>query len=526
MARKLPIGIQSFEDIRKDGYLYVDKTAYVYQLAHEGKPYFLSRPRRFGKSLLVSTLHAYFEGRRELFEGLAIEALESDGPGAWQAYPVFHLEFTGGNYTLEDGLESKLNSLLSDYEDAWGIANDNREFGDRFSRLLKAAHAQTGHRCVVLVDEYDKPLLESMDNPALEERNRAALKGFYSTLKGADEHLRFVFLTGVTKFSKVSIFSDLNQLRDISLDSDYDAICGITEKELLATFGPELEAMAEKRDEGENECLAALRGQYDGYCFNPDGPEAGSKVYNPFSLLNALQTKRMDSYWFATGTPTFLVKRMKQANLDPRRLVDGTIRVTAQRLMDYRADDPYPVPVLYQTGYLTIQDYNAATRLYSLVVPNGEVEQGLVESLIPAFVPGYDESRGIDLPSLMGCVETGDTAGMRRILEALFASIPYTQADDPFENYFQTVIWLVFTFLGYSAHCEIHQAQGRADCIVETREHVYVIEFKRDGMAAEALAQIEERGYATPYAADSRELHLIGCTFDSKTRMLADWQER
>ena len=526
MPRKLPIGIQSFEDIREGGYLYVDKTAYVYRLAHEGKPYFLSRPRRFGKSLLVSTLRAYFEGKRELFEGLAIEKLEGDGTGAWQARPVFHIEFTGGDYTQDGGLVHKLDALLGDFEDAWGIAHDDREFGDRFRRLLKTAHAQTGHRCAVLVDEYDKPLLESMDNPALEDRNRATLKGFYSVLKGADEHIRFAFLTGVTKFSKVSIFSDLNQLRDISLDADYDAICGITEGELLATFGPELDAMAERRGEGAGECLAALRAQYDGYCFNPDGPAAGNKVYNPFSLLNALQTKRLESYWFATGTPTFLAKRIKRANLDPRRLADGSIRITAGRLMDYRADDPYPVPMLYQSGYLTIQGYDAITRLYSLAVPNAEVEQGLVESLLPEYVPGYDESRGIDLPSFMGCVETGDTAGMHRILEALFASISYTQAEDPFEHYYQSVVWLIFTFLGYSAHTEVHQAQGRADCIVETRDHVYVIEFKRDGTAAEALAQIEGRGYAAPYAADTRTLHLIGCAFDSKTRTLSGWEER
>lgn len=522
MPRKLPIGIQSFADIRKDGYLYVDKTAYVYRLAHEGKPYFLSRPRRFGKSLLVSTLRAYFEGRRELFEGLAIEALEGDGPDAWQARPVFHLEFTGGNYTLEGGLESRLDAMLRRFEGAWGMDGEGFGFDDRFRNLLESAHEKTGHRCVVLVDEYDKPLLESMDDPALEDRNRATLKGFYSVLKGADEHLRFVFLTGVTKFSKVSIFSDLNQLRDISLDRSYAAVCGITEEELLATFGPEIDEMAAELSLSHDECVDALRAQYDGYRFH----QAGPAVYNPFSLLNALAEGELGSYWFVTGTPSFLVKRIKQANLDPRRLADGSIRVTGRRLMDYRADDPYPVPMLYQAGYLTIWGFDTLTKLYTLGVPNGEVEQGLVESLLPAYASGYDESRGIDLPSFTSCVESGDTDGMRRILEALFASIPYTQADDPFENYFQTVVWLVFAFLGYSARCEIHQAQGRVDCVVETREHVYVIEFKRDGTAADALAQIEERGYAEPYAADTRELHLIGCAFDSKTRTLSDWEER
>ena len=526
MPRKLPIGIQSFEKLREGGYLYVDKTAYVYRLVQEDTPYFLSRPRRFGKSLLVSTLRAYFEGRKDLFEGLAIEKLEGDGTGAWQARPVFHLEFTGGDYTQDGGLENRLDAMLRRFEGSWGMSGDGYGFGDRFRNLLEGAHEQTGHRCAVLVDEYDKPLLESMDNPALEDRNRATLKGFYSVLKGADEHIRFAFLTGVTKFSKVSIFSDLNQLRDISLDTDYDAICGITEGELLATFGPELDAMAEKRGEGAGECLCALRAQYDGYCFNPDGPAAGSKVYNPFSLLNALQTKRLESYWFRTGTPTFLVKRLKQIKIEPRQLTDGTIYATSDRLSDYRADDPNPIPLLYQAGYLTIQDYDGRMGRYSLAVPNGEVEWGLFEHLLVEYAPGYGEFGGINVFTLADCVDVGDTDGMRRILEALFASIPYTRADDPFENYFQAVLWLVFTLLGRYVACEVHQAQGRADCIVETRDHVYVIEFKRDGTAAEALAQIEERGYAAPYAADTRQLHLIGCAFDSKTRTLSGWEER
>ena len=526
MLRKLPIGIQSFEDIRKDGYIYVDKTAYVYKLVSEGKPYFLSRPRRFGKSLLVSTLRAYFEGRKDLFQGLAIESLEGDGPDAWQPRPVFYLEFTGGNYTLEGGLESRLDAMLRRYESVWGTSAEGFSFDDRFRNLLEAAHVQTGHRCVVLVDEYDKPLLESMDDPALEDRNRAALKAFYSVLKGADEHLRFVLLTGVTKFSKVSIFSDLNQLRDISLDSDYDAICGITEEELLAAFGPELEAMSEKRGESTRDCLDALRSQYDGYCFNPDGPEAANKVYNPFSLLNALQAKRFGAYWFSTGTPTFLVRRMRQVGFDPRRLVDGSIYADGDRLSDYRAEDPDPIPLLFQTGYLTIAGYDASADEYVLAVPNGEVERGLLQAMLPEWAPSFNAARGIDISALRRAVEAGDTTGMRRILEALFASIPYTRADDPFENYFQAVVWLVFTLLGYYVSTEVHQAQGRTDCVVETRGHVYVMEFKRDGTAAEALEQIEARGYAAPYAADQRMLHVIGCSFDSDTRLLADWAER
>lgn len=526
MMRKLPIGIQSFEKLRSDGFVYVDKTAYVHRLARAGVPVFLSRPRRFGKSLLVSTLRAYFEGRRGLFEGLAIEGLEGDGPDAWQVRPVFHLDFNGANYTCAGGLEGKLEELMRSYEQAWGSTWGDLPLGSRFNQLLKIAHEKSGHRCVVLVDEYDKPLLEAIGDPQLEEHNRALLKGFYSVLKGADEHLRFVFITGVAKFSKVSIFSDLNQLSDISLERDYAALCGITEVELLACFGPELEALGAQLGMNEEACLEALRTQYDGYCFDPDGPGAeGSMVYNPFSLLRALQSRRLASFWFETGTPTFLVERMRNAGIDPKRLTDGSIYATERRLNDYRADDPDPIPLLYQTGYLTIREYDSLTDEYRLGVPNGEVKWGLVESLLPEYVPSYGAARGTDVFTLRRCVETGDTEGMRDILEALFASIPYTQASNPFENYFQAVVWLVFTLLGRYVSTEVHQARGRADCVIEARSHVYVMELKRDGTAAEALAQIEERGYATPYSADARELHRIGCAFDSQTRGLSDWAE-
>ena len=527
MARDLPIGIQSFEKMRGDGYVYVDKTAHVYELARTSRPYFLSRPRRFGKSLLLSTLRAYFEGRRELFSGLAIEALEeraaaSEGREAWQAYPVFHLDFNSGDYTKEGGLEAKLDAVLSRWERAWDLPSGTGGFGDRFLSILETAHAESGRRCVVLVDEYDKPLLECMDDPALEGRNRATLKGFYGALKPADEHLRLVFVTGVTKFSKVSIFSDLNQLRDISLERDFAAVCGVTEPELLATFGPELDALADELETDRAGCLDALRAQYDGYLFHPKGPG----VYNPFSLVNALCKRELGSYWFATGTPTFLVRRMRDAGLDPRRLVDGTIYATEGRLSDYRADDPDPVPLLFQAGYLTIRGFDPAAREYELGVPNGEVGWGLLESLLPAYAPAYSEARGTDVLTLRRLVEAGDTDGIRRVLAALFASIPYTRTADPFENYFQAVVWLTFTLLGRHVRCEVHQARGRADCVVEARSHVYVFEFKRDGTAAEVLAQACERGYADAFAADPRELHVIGCAFDSATRQLSGWEER
>ena len=522
LSRKLPIGIQSFEKIRNDGFVYVDKTAYVHELAHVGIPYFLSRPRRFGKSLLVSTLKAYFEGRRELFCGLDIERLEGDGPGAWTARPVFHLDFNGADYTREGGLEAKLIELLRGLEEAWGNEWSDLAPGGRLRRLIERAHALSGHRVAVLVDEYDKPLLESMGDPALEERNRAALKGFYSVLKGADEHLRFVLLAGVTKFSKVSIFSDLNQLHDISLSPAYAGLCGITEAELLRNFGPEIEALADQLGLDTDGCLGALRAQYDGYRFHAQGPD----VYNPFSLLSAFAERELGSYWFETGTPTFLVRRMVDAGFDPKRLTDSSIYVDEARLSDYRADDPDPVPLMFQSGYLTVRSVDPITGEYALAVPNGEVRYGLEKSLLPVYAPAYSAARGTDVFTLRRLVEAGDTEGMRNVLTALFASIPYTQAADPFENYFQAVVWLVFALLGRYVACEVRQARGRADVVVEAREHVYVMEFKRGGAAAEALAQIEAAGYAAPFAADPRQLHVIGCSFDPETRLLSDWQER
>ena len=451
------------------------------------------------------------------------------GREAWVARPVFHLDLNGQAYGTV-ALEDVLAEQLARWERAYGNAGSTT-LGGRFWDLLEAAHAGSGHRAAVLVDECDKPMLDVMGDPALLEHNRAVLKGFFSVLKGADEHLRFAFLTGVTKFSKVSIFSDLNQLSDVSLERDYAGICGMTEGELLGTFGPEIGALAAQLGLGSEGCLDALRDQYDGYCFHPDGPGGERErdvrcVYNPFSLLSALQKRRMGSFWFETGTPTFLARRVRGSGLDPRRLTDGTIYATEARLSDYRADDPDPVPLMFQAGYLTIAAHDPLTGEYELTVPNGEVRYGLLESLLPEWAPGYGTTRGTDVFTLRRLVEAGDTEGMRDVLAALFASIPYTRAEDPFENYFQAVIWLVFALLGRYVACEVRQARGRADVVIEARGHVYVMELKRDGTAAEALAQIEAMGYAAPFSADPRELHLVGAAFDSKTRLLADWQER
>lgn len=523
-SRKLPIGIQSFEIIRESGFLYVDKTAYIDRLVSTGVQYFLSRPRRFGKSLLLSMLRAYWEGKKELFSGLAIESLRADDPGSWKSYPMFYIDFNRANYQQNiETVEDILNTHLEEWEKVYGCESKDASLPVRFQNLLVRAYTQTGLRCVVLVDEYDKPLLESLSDPDQEEHKKAVLKGFFSALKSFDRYLQFVFISGVTKFSKVSIFSDLNQLEDISLDEEYAAICGITEEELSRHFLPETEQMAEANHMSLEECLEMLKKTYDGYHFSSD-TEGNSGVYNPYSLLSALKKKKFNAFWFETGTPTFLVKRLKEIQFDVRQFTGRTIYATDRILSDYRGDNPDPVPLLYQTGYLTILDYIPSGNYYVLGFPNDEVKYGFLESLMPEYVTNTGSGSGKDILTLQKCIQSGQVDQIRDIFISLFASIPYTSAGDPFENYFQAVLYIVFTLLNQYVHCELRSASGRADCIVETDKYVYLFEFKRDGTAAEALQQIQEQGYALPYAADPRILYKIGVSFGSKSRMLEDWK--
>ena len=520
-GRRLPIGVQSFAKLRTGDFLYVDKTRYVYDLVHGSSQYFLSRPRRFGKSLFLSTLKAYWEGKKELFEGLEIEKLEKDNGEAFEPYPVFYFDFNGQNCQRETALEDVLAEHLAKWEKIYG-GDDKLPLSGRFRSLIRAAAEKTGKGCVVLVDEYDKALLETLENNTLEEHNKAVFKGFFGTLKSYDEYLRFVFITGVTKFSKVSIFSDLNQLNDISLNEKYGGICGITEPELLATFGPEIKKLGEKNGTTSEGCLQELRKMYDGYHFAPQSPG----VYNPFSLLMAFDNLDFGAYWFSTGTPSFLVRRLKNMQYDIKKFETGEIYATPFSITDYRAENPDILPLLYQTGYLTLQGYDARRKRYALKFPNEEVKYGLLEGLLPAYSPRAIQGRGADIFSLEDCLESGDTEGMRDILTALFASIPYTADDAPFEHYFQSVLYIVFTLLGQYVHCEVHSSRGRADCILETDKFVYIFEFKVGKSAREALEQIEAKGYAAPYAADKRQVFKIGVSFDGEERKLAEWEVR
>ena len=518
--RSLPIGIQSFEKLISDGYLYVDKTDFIYKLVDTGNPFFLSRPRRFGKSLFLSTLKAYWEGKKELFSGLKIEELEKDNPDAWQPYPVFYFDFNKKNYRNPTALEEVFAGHLREWEEIYGNEYEQFPLEDRFQHLLKKAFSKTGKRCVVLVDEYDKPLLDIMENPALLDFNRNVFKGFFSTLKSYDAYIQFIFITGVTKFSKVSIFSDLNNLRDISLEKEYAQICGITDTELSNNFKPEIRGLAKEQGMTMKACMEELKRNYDGYLFH----EKGKRVYNPFSLMNALVKKEYGSYWFETGTPTFLVNRLKKMSFDTRQFMDGTLKASKETLMDYRVDNPNPVPLLFQTGYLTILDYDPSEKSCILSFPNEEVKYGFLNNLLPAYVDGVSAGSGKDILTLTRYIKSGDLDGIKNVFVALFASITYTTNDAIFEHYFQTVIFITLTLLGQFVECEKHTSVGRIDCTLKTERFIYIFEFKIDKSADEALQQIHDKHYADPYAADPRKLYRIGVNFDSKARQLDDWK--
>ena len=472
---KYPIGIQSFEKIREDGFVYVDKTEMIYSLVHDGTIYFLSRPRRFGKSLLISTLENYFLGRRELFRGLAIESLEKE----WAEYPVFHIDFNGSNFTDPGSLDKKLEWYVSMWEDIFGKTDKDIGIGERFAFVLRQAHRQTGRRCVVLIDEYDKPLLDVLDTGytitvggserLLEDWNREVLKGFYSVFKVADSDLQFVLLTGVTKFSQVSVFSGFNQPQDISMDSRYDALCGITQQELEQYFPEPIGTMAASYGESPEEMLSRLKRQYDGCYYSPE------------------------------------------------------------EFVDYKADVEKPLPMIYQSGYLTIKDCRARRGTFLLDFPNNEVKNGFVTLVASNYFNNRKVSVGGWIQDVLDAMEDGEPDSMRDLFTSFLADIPYTarrkENERERERYFQYTFYLIFKMIStYETLVEQPQSQGRADFIVETPKYVYIFEFKLDGSAEEALAQIEERGYTRPYASGPRPVYRIGASFSSATGTIGEWK--
>ena len=513
LMRKLPIGIQTFEDIRRKNYLYVDKTALMWRMANLGKPYFLSRPRRFGKSLLLSTFKAYFQGKKELFEGLAIEKMETE----WNEYPVLHLDLNAEKYDSSEKLHEILSRQLSQWELQYGKGIDENTLSGRFAGVIYRAYEQTGQQVVVLVDEYDKPLLQAITHLELLEDYRQTLKAFYGVLKSADPYLRFVFLTGVTKFSQVSVFSDLNQLNDISLDYSYATLCGITREELESTFEPEIETFGLKNNQTPAEVVTAMERNYDGYHFHPDG--AG--VFNPFSVLNAFSKLELGSYWFQTGTPTFLVELLQESEYDLRTLLNG-IEAPASSFAEYRMDANNPVPLIYQSGYLTIKDYDREFQNYLLDFPNDEVRYGFINFLVPFYTPMKNNDQGFYIGKFVQELRTGDYESFLTRLEAFFADIPY-ELNAQTERHYQVIFYLVFKLMGQFTEAEVRSARGRADAVVKTPEYIYVFEFKLNGTAEEAMKQIDEKGYLIPYQKDHREIIKIGVEFSAETRNINRW---
>ena len=508
-----PIGIQDFESLRNDGYVYVDKTALIYKLATTGRYYFLSRPRRFGKSLLISTMEAYFRGKRELFKGLAIEQLEKD----WKEYPILHIDLNTAKYDSADALLNVLNDILSYWESLYGTSPTEVTPELRFKGIVRRACEKTGQRVVILVDEYDKPMLQAIGDEALQDEYRNTLKAFYSVLKTQDRYIKFAFLTGVTKFGKVSVFSDLNNLDDISMDNRYIDICGITEQEMHRYFEESLHELAAGERLTYEETCDRLRLLYDGYHFEVD--TVG--LYNPFSLLNTLNKHKFGDYWFETGTPSFLVYLLKQADYNLNNLQEEMVSADILNSVDSMSKNP--IPVIYQSGYLTIKGYDERFRIYKLGFPNKEVENGFVKYLLPMYTPIEENKSEFYIANFVSDIERGNPDGFMERLQSLFADSDY-KITGKMEKYFQNSMYLIFKMMGFFTEVERTTSRGRMDIVMKTKDYIYVMELKLDGTADEALKQIDDQGYAEPFKTDGRQIYKIGVSFSSETRGIEDWR--
>ena len=533
-SRRLPISTQDFEKLRNAGDLYVDKTQYIEKLLSLGTVFFLSRPHRFGKSLFLSTLKAYFEGRKELFEGLYIAEREEEiarweRREPWEASPVLYFDFNARDYVNQEALPNRLLKQLKKLEKKYQIVGEGDVPEERFIYLIETVYETIGKQVVVLIDEYDKPLLETVDNEALNEANRSLLKAFYEVLKQCDHYIRFAFLTGITKFSKTTLFSGVNNLIDITLLDDYDAICGFTEEEFTAYLSPQIAKLAEAESTTVEETRARLKKEYDGYCFAEDGV----RVYNPYSLLKVLATSKYKYYWFENATPSYLVNYLKRTQVFMPDLEEELL-LDSESLQDFRYNDEDSViPLLFQSGYLTIKKYLAEEQIYQLGYPNEEVRFGFLQELLPLYVNiRRDEVRATVL-KLYRALRSGDMAeAMAQISEILagiiYGNTPSSEKGRPLrEQYYQSVLYAVFRLLGIHAQAEVVCATGRIDMLVMTREHVYIFEFKvnTQGTAQDAIDQIKDREYFRMVSAEGRPVHLVGVSFDEKTRNIGEWKE-
>ena len=509
-----PIGEASFKNLRADGAVYVDKTALIYQLVKQGRYYFLSRPRRFGKSLLVSTLEAYFRGRRELFAGLAMEGLEKE----WTQHPVLRVDFSRDNFAVAGVLESTLNTILGNWERLYGREADDDTFAARFVRVIENAHAQAGRPVVVLVDEYDKPMLDAINDEELLARNQDTLRGFYGALKGMGDHLRFVFLTGVTRFAHLNIFSGLNNLRDISMSMAYATLCGITEAELRTALAVGVARMAEANGLTQEECYGRLREQYDGYRFSPRATEG---VYNPFSLLLALDRREYGKFWFSTGTPTYLVQAMQRSGF----WVDDLTGVEVSTDELDSINNPYQNPraLFYQAGYLTLGERNPESGKFKLRFPNEEVEAGFKLFLRECYIPGVFGNATYSVEEFRSCLAAGDAERFMELLAGMFRTGSYAVIGE-LERYYQVALRVFFEMLGARVEVEHCTANGRIDLLAWVPQYVFLFELKMGESAAAAARQIVAKGYAQGVDARGRRVIAIGVSFSREGRGISGWK--
>ena len=509
-----PIGIQNFEDLRRNGYVYVDKTHHIHRLATTGKYYFLSRPRRFGKSLLVSTMEAYFKGEKELFEGLALEQLEK----GWTEYPVLHLDLNGSKYMNPGDLDDILNMHIERWESEYGVTTRYKTLSVRFQAVIDTAYEKTGKQVVILIDEYDKPIVDNLGNPELSDNFKKTLQGFYSVLKAKDGQIRFGFLTGVSKIGKLSVFSGLNNLTDISVEPEYSDVCGISEKDLHKYFDDSVAELAEANNLSIDECYGKLKDMYDGYHFS----EESAGMYNPFSLLSTFRSRKFKEYWFETGTPTLLVNVMKQTSFDVTTLSDQ-VEVSIEDLSGMQDIINRPIPLFFQTGYLTIKDYDKEFNIYTLGFPNDEVKNGFLKFIFSYYVPVNPAEGNTTTAKLAKALRTGSPDVFMRTLEALFANTTYQIQGDSEKN-FQYAMYIIMELLGEYVQAERSTSNGRIDLLLQTKDYIYIVEVKIDNTADAALQQIEEKGYAKPFVNDPRKLFKIGVSFSTADRRIEDWK--
>lgn len=529
--QNLPIGIQTFSDIRENDYLYVDKTEYVYDLTHAGKFYFLSRPRRFGKSLLLSTLNAYFSGRKDLFEGLKIAKLEKE----WKQYPVIRIDFSLSGYETNDKLKAILNDALIGYEKRYNVTpSETTSYDIRLKNVIIAAKEATNEKVVVLIDEYDKPILDALYTD-VEDVNRAMIRSFYSVLKGCDEYLKFIFLTGITRVSHINIFSGLNQIKDISMSEKYAAICGITKNELKSKFKGWINKMAKKNEMTADECLVELKRMYDGYHFSKISPD----IFNPYSLLNAFSDQDFGSYWYRSGTPTILVRALKQQTTDVSKFVDNP-QVYEESFNNFRTTPDGFISLIYQSGYLTIKDYDKTSKVYTLGVPNGEVKEAFYKSLLPQFSAIADVDLGMTVDYFRHALLECDMTRLEKLIKASIANLPYLTDKSVCEDMYRNVLHMIFTLTGFRTTSESVSLCGRADTVVELSDKVYIFEYKMllptrmsaasatqgsesrrcslesepQAKAVEALTQIDDKHYADRYDMSGKRIIKTALVFD------------